>query len=101
MKVHELFPKKPKCAASGQLGRKGVKQGRIWAYVRDQRPWAGTAPPGAVYYFAPDRKGDHVRQHLQNSSGILQADAYAGFNALYEKDSDGKASSAKPPAGRT
>ncbi|MFT5340941.1 MAG: transposase [Paracoccaceae bacterium] len=32
---------------------KGVKQGRIWAYVRDQRPWAGTAPPGAVYYFAP------------------------------------------------
>ena len=70
---------------------KGVKQGRIWAYVRDQRPWAGTAPPGAVYYFAPDRKGAHVRQHLQNGSGILQADAYAGFNALYEKGADGKA----------
>ncbi|MFZ7094511.1 IS66 family transposase [Primorskyibacter sp. 2E233] len=70
---------------------KGVKQGRIWAYVRDQRPWAGSAPPGAVYYFAPDRKGEHVRQHLQNSSGILQADAYAGFNALYEKTPNGKA----------
>lgn len=70
---------------------KGVKQGRIWAYVRDQRPWAGSAPPGAVYYFAPDRKGEHVRQHLQNSSGILQADAYAEFNALYEKSADGKA----------
>lgn len=68
---------------------KGVKQGRIWAYVRDQRPWAGTAPPGAVYYFAPDRKGEHVRQHLQGSSGILQADAYAGFNKLYEKRADG------------
>lgn len=67
-----------------------MKQGRIWAYVRDQRPWAGSAPPGAVYYFAPDRKGEHVRQHLQNSSGILQADAYAGFNALYDKGSDGK-----------
>ena len=69
---------------------KGVKQGRIWAYVRDQRPWAGTSPPGAVYCFAPDRKGEHVRQHLQNSSGILQADAYAGFNTLYEKGTDGK-----------
>ena len=68
---------------------KGVKQGRIWAYVRDQRPWAGTAPPGAVYYFAPDRKGEHVRKHLQGSSGILQADAYAGFNKLYEKQADG------------
>jgi transposase len=68
---------------------KGVKQGCIWAYVRDQRPWVGTAPPGAAYYFAPDRKGEHVRQHLHNSSGILQADAYAGFNALYEKGLDG------------
>ncbi len=68
---------------------KGVKQGRIWAYVRDQRPWAGAASPGAVYYFAPDRKGEHVRQHLRNSGGILQADAYAGFNKLYEKRADG------------
>jgi transposase len=68
---------------------KGVKQGRIWAYVRDQRPWDGAAPPGAVYYFAPDRKGEHVGQHLQGSSGILQADAYAGFNKLYEKRADG------------
>lgn len=63
---------------------KGVRQGRIWVYVRDQRPWAGDAPPGAVYYFAPDRKGEHVRDHLRNSSGILQADAYPGFNKLYE-----------------
>ena len=39
---------------------KGVKQGRIWAYVRDQRPWAGGAPPGAVYRFAPDWKEEHV-----------------------------------------
>lgn len=68
---------------------KGVKQGRIWAYVRDQRPWAGAAPPGAVYYFAPDRQGTHVRHHLRNSSGILQADAYTGFNKLYEKRADG------------
>lgn len=73
---------------SAGLG-KGVKQGRIWAYVRDQRPWAGTAPPGAVNYFAPDRKGEHVRHHLRNASGILQADAYGGFNKLYEPRIDG------------
>ncbi len=64
---------------------KGVKQGRIWVYVRDQRPWAGTAPPGAVYYFSPDRKGEHPRKHLANTRGILQADAYSGFKALYER----------------
>jgi len=68
---------------------KGVRQGRIWTYVRDQRPWAGTAPPGAVYYFAPDRLGEHVRHHLRNSTGILQADAYPGFNKLYERQADG------------
>lgn len=54
-----------------------------------QRPWAGAEPPGAVYDFAPDRKGEHVRHHLRNSNGILQADAYTGFNALCEKGADG------------
>jgi len=68
---------------------KGVKQGRIWTYVRDQRPWAGQAPPGAVYYFSPDRKGEHPRKHLARSSGILQADAYTGFKELYERRADG------------
>ena len=75
-------------AKSKGLG-KGVKQGRIWTYVRDQRPWVGQAPPGAVYYFSPDRKGEHPRKHLKNSAGILQADAYTGFKALYEKREDG------------
>ena len=68
---------------------KGVKQGRIWTYVRDQRPWAGQAPPGAVYYFSPDRKGEHPCKHLENSTGILQADAYSGFKALYDARADG------------
>jgi len=67
---------------------KGVKQGRIWTCVRDQRPWSGAAPPGVVYYFSPDRKGKHPRGHLANSAGILQADAYAGFKDLYEKRAD-------------
>ncbi len=68
---------------------KGVKQGRIWTYVRDQRPWAGAAPPGAVYYFAPDWKQGHVHHHLRNTSGILQADGYKGYGKLYEPDADG------------
>lgn len=77
-------------AKSKGLG-KGVKQGRIWTYVRDQRPWAGQAPPGAVYYFSPYRKGEHPRKHLKNSAGILQADAYTGFKALYEMRAHGSA----------
>jgi transposase len=47
--------------------------------VRDQRPWSGAAPPGAVYFFSPDRKGEHPRGHLGKHQGILQADAYVGF----------------------
>ncbi len=68
---------------------KGVKKGRIWAYVRDQRPWAGTAPPGAVYQFAPDWKEEHVLTHLGQASGILQADGYKGYGKLYVTDLDG------------
>lgn len=68
---------------------KGVKKGRIWTYVRDQRPWAGGAPPGAVYYFAPDWKEGHVHHHLREASGILQADGYKGYTKLYEPDAGG------------
>ncbi len=70
---------------------KGVKKGRIWAYVRDQRPWAGTAPPGAVYRFAPDWKEEHVREHLSQTRGILQADGYKGYAKLYAPGPDGAA----------
>lgn len=68
---------------------KGVKKGRIWTYVRDQRPWAGASPPGAVYYFAPDWKEEHVHRHLKQSSGILQADGYKGYGKLYSPGADG------------
>ncbi|MEQ8375739.1 MAG: IS66 family transposase [Roseibium aggregatum] len=68
---------------------KGVKKGRIWAYIRDQRPWAGTAPPGAVYVFAPDWKEEHVHRHLAKTRGILQADGYKGYAKLYDPDPDG------------
>lgn len=68
---------------------KGVKKGRIWTYVRDQRPWAGTSPPGAVYQFAPDWKQEHVQKHLAKARGILQADGYKGYAKLYASESDG------------
>ncbi|MFN3824693.1 MAG: IS66 family transposase [Pseudorhodobacter sp.] len=68
---------------------KGVKKGRISAYIRDQQPWAGASPPGAVYTFAPDWKEEHVHRHLANTRGILQADAYKGYAKLYDPDPDG------------
>jgi transposase len=58
--------------------------GRIWTYVRDDRPFGGTAPPAALYYASRDRRGEHPAWHLENFTGILQADAYGGFNALYD-----------------
>ena len=67
----------------------GNLQWQVRVYVRDQRPWAGTAPPGAVYAFAPDWKEDHVRHHLRNTSGILQADGYKGYAKLYAPAADG------------
>jgi transposase len=68
---------------------RAVKEGRIWVYVRDDRPWGGPDPPGVAYYFSPDRKGEHPRGHLAGFSGVLQADAYSGFAKLYEAGVDG------------
>ncbi len=68
---------------------RAVKEGRIWVYVRDDRPWGGSDPPGAVYYFSPDRRGEHPQRHLAAFSGVLLADAYGGFNKLYAPGADG------------
>jgi hypothetical protein len=57
--------------------------GRLWTYVRDDQPFAGRAPPAAVFFYSRDRSGGHPNQHLAGYAGILQADAYAGFNDLY------------------
>lgn len=65
------------------LGR--TKTGRLWVYVRDDRPFCGTAPPAAAYFYSPDRSGEHPARHLAGFSGFLQADGYAGFEALYEQ----------------
>jgi transposase len=58
--------------------------GRIWVYVRDDKPFGGQAPPGAVFYYSRDRAGEHPQAHLVNYSGIFQADAYGGYGKLYE-----------------
>jgi transposase len=58
--------------------------GRIWTYVRDDRPFGSRAPPAALYYASRDRTGEHPERHLHGFSGILQADAYSGYNRLYD-----------------
>src|SRR5215203_3158641 len=57
--------------------------GRIWTYVRDDHPFGSRAPPAALYYASRDRAGEHPERHLRGFSGILQADAYSGYNGLY------------------
>ena len=56
--------------------------GRLWTYVRDDRPFGGPAPPAAWFGYSRDRRSDHPATHLDGWSGIVQADAYAGYNAL-------------------
>ena len=63
-----------------------TKTGRLWVYVRDERPHAGDRPPAAVFFYSPDRKGEHPVAHLKDFVGVLHADGYAGFNGLYEAD---------------
>ena len=58
--------------------------GHIWTYVRDDRPFGGCAPPAALYYASRDRRHEHPARHLQGFTGILQADAYSGYNPLYD-----------------
>jgi len=67
-------------------GNKRTKTARVWAYVRDERPWDGPAPPGAWYQFTIDRKGEHPVSHLLGYKGWVHADGYAGFNGLFGKD---------------
>jgi len=68
------------------LGR--TKTGRLWIYVRDDRPFCGRDPPAAAYFYSPDRSGEHPAAHLATFTGFLQADGYAGFEALYPARAD-------------
>jgi transposase len=68
------------------LARGGTRQARLWTYVRDDRPFAGCDPPAALFRFSPDREKVHPNRHLAGWAGILQADAYGGYNDLYRED---------------
>jgi transposase len=66
------------------LAKGKTVKGHIWTYVRDDRPFGGYDPPAAVYYASRDRRHEHPVRHLRGFAGILQADAYDGYNELYE-----------------
>jgi transposase len=70
------------------LGGKGgkVHTGRLWVYVRDDRNSGQQAAPAVWFQYSVDRKGEHPAAHLKHFSGVLQADAFAGYNALYDED---------------
>ena len=66
------------------LAKAKTVTGHIWTYVRDDRPFGGRAPPAALYYASRDRRHEHPTRHLRDFIGILQADAYGGYNELYD-----------------
>jgi transposase len=66
------------------LAKGKTRTGRLWTYVRDDQPFGGLDPPAAAFFYSPDRGGEHPERHLASYSGLMQADAYAGFNRLYE-----------------
>lgn len=66
------------------LAKGKTRTGRLWTYVRDDRPFGGSDPPAAVFFYSRDRAGEHPERHLAGYAGLMQADAYAGFNRLYE-----------------
>ncbi|HET9816339.1 MAG TPA: IS66 family transposase [Xanthobacteraceae bacterium] len=65
------------------LAKGKTRTGRLWTYVRDDQPFGGRGPPAAVFFYSPDRGAKHPEQHLASYAGLMQADAYAGFNRLY------------------
>lgn len=65
-------------------GRGKTKTGRLWVYVRDDRPAGSSEAPAAWYQYTPDRKGEHPQAHLRHYRGVLQADAYGGWGKLYD-----------------
>ena len=66
------------------MAKGGTQTARLWTYLRDDRPFAGRAPPAALYYFSTDRRMEHPTRHLAGWTGILQADAYGGYNGVYD-----------------
>jgi len=65
------------------LAKGKTDTGRCWVYVRDDRPFGGTSPPAAMFYYSRDRKGEHPQTHLAKYAGLFQADAFDGYRQLY------------------
>ena len=68
------------------LAKGQTRTGRVWTYVRDNRPFGGIDGPAALFFASPDRRGEHPRSHLVDYSGILQVDAFAGYNGLFDPE---------------
>lgn len=65
------------------LAKGKCSTGRLWTYVRDDRPFGGSAAPAAVFHYSPTREAEHPERHLARFTGLMQADAYSGYNGLY------------------
>ena len=78
-----MKPPRPTRPTVPVLAKGKTDTGRCWIYVRDDKPFGGAGPPAAMFYYSRDRKGEHPQTHLAGYSGILQADAYDGYNKLY------------------
>jgi transposase len=61
-----------------------TRTGRLWVYVRDERPYGGQRSPAAAFFYSVDRAGERPRAHLKDFTGVLHADGYAGFKGLYQ-----------------
>lgn len=71
-------------------GNGKTRTGRLWAYVVDERPWQGSRAPAAYYRFSPDRRGERPRDHLAGFRGVIQADAFSGYEALARSAANGR-----------
>ena len=83
LKAHKVHGDDTPIRALGGKGNK-AHTGRLWVYVRDDRSSGDVAPPAVWFQYSADRKGEHPARHLKHFSGVLQADAYAGYNAIYQ-----------------
>jgi len=81
-----LFADDTPVKLQSKLKPRKTQTARLWSYVRDERPWNGTAPPCAWYQFSMDRKGEHPANHLSGYKGTVHADGFAGFNGLFGED---------------
>ena len=82
LKAHKVHGDDTPIRALGGKGNK-AHTGRLWVYVRDDRPSGDVAPPAVWFQYSADRKGEHPARHLKHFGGVLQADAYAGYNQLF------------------